>query len=69
MSAYLAIKVHRGENQVKDGNVVNVPNVGDRKMYMTDDGVMYTDLNMMLFFRQGHADWDNAIPMPPELIQ
>jgi rhamnose transport system substrate-binding protein len=69
MSTYLAIKVHRGEIQVKDGNVVDIPNVGKRKMYMTPDGVMYTDLNMMLFFRKGNSDWDTAIPMPPELIQ
>jgi hypothetical protein len=38
-------------------------------MYMTPDEVMYTDLNMMLFFRKGHETWENAIAMPPELIQ
>ena len=69
MSAYLAIGIHRGEIKVEDGNVVDVPNVGKRKMYMTPDGVMYTDLNMMLFFRKGHETWDNAIPMPPELME
>lgn len=62
MSAYLAIKIHRGEVDVKDNNSVNVPNVGERRMYMTPDG-MYTDLNMMLFFRKDHDDWDTAIPM------
>jgi rhamnose transport system substrate-binding protein len=69
MSAYLAIGIHRGEIEVKDGNVVDVPNVGERKMYMTPDEVMYTDLNMMLFFRKGHETWENAIPMPPELME
>ena len=63
MSAYLAIKIHNGEIEVKDGDVVDVPNVGERKMYMTADNVMYTDLNMMLFFRKGHETWENAIPM------
>ncbi len=69
MSAYLAIKIHNKEIKVQDGNVVEVPNIGKRKMYMTEDDVMYTDLNMMLFFRKGHESWENAIPMPPELIQ
>jgi len=64
MSAYLAIKIHNKEQKVSDGLVVDVPNVGKRKMYMTPDKIMYTDLNMMLFFRKGNADWGNAIPMP-----
>ncbi len=68
MSAYLAIKIHRGEIEVKDGNVVDIPNVGKRKMYMTADNVMYTDLNMMLFFRKDHETWDNAIPMDLEAL-
>ncbi len=66
MSAYLAIKIHRGEIKVQDGNVVDVPNIGKRKMYMTADEVMYTDLNMMLFFRKGNSTFENAIPMPLE---
>jgi hypothetical protein len=69
MSAWLAINIHRGDLKVQDGKVVDVPNVGKRKMYMTPDEVMYTDLNMMLFFRKGAESWENAIPMPPELIQ
>jgi len=68
MSAYLAIKIHRGEIEVKDGNVVDVPNIGERKMYMTPDGIMFTDLNMMLFFRKGHETWENAIPMNLEAL-
>jgi rhamnose transport system substrate-binding protein len=68
MAAYLAIGIHRGEIEVKDGNVVDVPNVGKRKMYMTADNVMYTDLNMMLFFRKDHETWDNAIPMDLESL-
>jgi rhamnose transport system substrate-binding protein len=66
MSAWLAIQVHRGEVEIEDGNVVDVPNVGEREMYMTADNVMYTDLNMMLFFREGHETWENAIPMEME---
>jgi len=69
MSAWLAIKIHRGELKVKDGAWVEVPNIGKRKMYMTADGVMYTDLNMMLFFRKGNSTFETAIPMPAELIQ
>jgi ABC-type sugar transport system substrate-binding protein len=68
MSAWLAIKIHNNELKVKDGAWVEVPNIGKRKMYMTEDEVMYTDLNMMLFFRKGHESWENAIPMPPELM-
>jgi hypothetical protein len=64
MSAYLAIKIHNGEIKVKDGSFVDVPNVGKRKMYMTPDDVMYTDLNMMVFFRKGHSTFDTSIPMP-----
>ena len=68
MSAWLAIKIHNKEIKVQDGKVVDVPNIGKRKMYNTEDGVVYTDLNMMLFFRKGHESWENAIPMPPELM-
>lgn len=62
-AAWLAIQIHRGEVELEDGKVVDIPNIGEREMYMTPDGVMYTDLNMMLFFRKGHETWENAIPM------
>ena len=64
MSAYLAIKIQRGQLKVRDGASVDIPNVGKREIYMTSDGVLYTDLNMMLFFQKGHSTFETGIPMP-----
>ena len=41
---------------------MDVPNIGKRKMYMTPDEVMYTDLNMMLFFRKGARELGERDP-------
>jgi rhamnose transport system substrate-binding protein len=62
MAAYSAIQIHRGNIKVADGAEMDIPNVGKRKMYQTAGG-MVTDLNMMVYFRKGHEDFKDAIPM------
>ncbi len=46
----------------KSYSVVDVPNVGKRKVYNTPEGLV-TDLNMMVYFRKGHETFDDSIPM------
>jgi rhamnose transport system substrate-binding protein len=62
MAAYSAIEIHRGKIKVADGAEMDIPNVGKRKMYQTEGG-MVTDLNMMVFFRKGNDTFETAIPM------
>lgn len=62
MAARAAIEIKRGNIKVADGTVMDIPNVGKRKMYMTPEG-MVTDLNMMVYFRKGHETFENSIPM------
>jgi rhamnose transport system substrate-binding protein len=65
MSAYAAIEIHRGNIKVADGAMMDIPNVGQRKMYMTPGG-MVSDLDMMVYFRKGHATFEDSIPMGSE---
>lgn len=65
MAAYSAIQIKRGIIKVADGAEMDIPHVGERKMYMTPEG-MVTDLNMMVYFRKGHETFDTAIPMSSE---
>ena len=62
MAAYLCIEAERGNIEFGDNVVADIPNVGERKMYDTPSGLM-TDLNMMVFFREGHTTFETAIPM------
>jgi rhamnose transport system substrate-binding protein len=62
MAAYSAIEIHRGKIKVADGAEMDIPNVGKRKMYQTEGG-MVTDLNMMVYFRKGNDTFETAIPM------
>ena len=62
MAAYVAIEAHRGKIKFADGAVMDVPNIGKRKMYETPDGLV-ADLSMMVYFRKGHEDFKDAVPM------
>lgn len=62
MATYSAIKIKRGEWKAKDGVKMNLPNIGDRKMYNTPTGLS-ADLNMMTFFTKGHDDFSSGILM------
>ena len=61
-ATYAAIKIKRGEMKVEDGVLVNIPNVGERKIYDTPTGIT-ADLNMMAFFRKGSDDFKNSLLM------
>jgi rhamnose transport system substrate-binding protein len=65
MAAYAAIQIKRGLIKVADGTEMDIPHVGQRKMYMTPEG-MVTDLNMMVYFRKDHETFETAIPMGSE---
>ncbi|NQT58742.1 MAG: autoinducer 2 ABC transporter substrate-binding protein [Bacteroidetes bacterium] len=62
MSAYVAIEIHRGNIVVGDGKVMDIPNVGERKISNTPGG-MVADLDMMVFFRKGNSTFETGIPM------
>lgn len=62
MSAYIAIQAKRGNIKIADGVVLDIPNVGKRKIYKTPDGLV-TDLDMMVYFRKGNSTFETAIPM------
>lgn len=63
MSAHIAIQTKRGNMNLKEGVVLDIPNVGKRALYNTPDGLV-TDLNMMVYFRKDHSTFETAIPMP-----
>lgn len=60
MATYLAILLKSGRIDGKPGSAVDVPTVGPRDI----DDSRTANLNAMLFFTKGHADFDTAIPMP-----
>ena len=62
MAAYVAIEAHRGKIKFANGTEMDIPNIGKRKMYETSSGLV-ADLSMMVYFRKGHEDFKDAIPM------
>lgn len=62
MAAYATIQAHNGNLEFADKTVMDIPNVGQRQMYATPDGLV-TDLNMMVFFRKGNSTFETSIPM------
>lgn len=62
MATYIGIQVARGEMEIADGGTINIPKIGERTI-TTDNDILVSDLNSMLFFSKDHSTYDTGIPM------
>lgn len=62
MATYLAIQMEKGKVKGRDGVKFKIPNVGTRSFESSPNGLV-TNLNMMMFFRKDHDDFNTGLLM------
>lgn len=68
MATYIGVQYARGELELEEGLVLDIPRVGEREI-LSADGSLTCNLDAMMFFDKDHTTFETGLPMADVLAE